>query len=73
MPEKWKAFLEEGEHVGVIFMDLLKAFDAINHDLLLAKLKAYGFSHNAMAFMLSYLKIDLIGWISITVLGHGEQ
>ena len=61
MPEKWKAFLEKGEYVGVIFMDLLKAFDAINDDLLLAKLKAYGFSHNAMAFMLSYLKIDLIG------------
>ena len=38
------------------FYDLSKAFDTINHDLLLAKLKAYGFSHNALAFMLSYLK-----------------
>ena len=37
-------------------MDISKAFDTINHDLLLAKLKAYGFSHNALAFMLSYLK-----------------
>ena len=37
-------------------MDISKAFDPINHDLLLAKLKAYGFSHNALAFMLSYLK-----------------
>ena len=37
-------------------MDLSKAFDTINHDLLWAKLKAYGFSHNALAFMLSYLK-----------------
>ena len=56
MLEEWKALLEKGEYVSVIFMDLSKAFDTINHDLLLAKLKAYGFSHNALAFMLSYLK-----------------
>ena len=56
MLEKWKASLDKGEYVDVIFMDLSKAFDTINHNLLLAKLKAYGFSHNALAFMLSYLK-----------------
>ena len=37
-------------------MDLSKAFDNINHDLLLAKLKAYGFSKQALSFMYSYLK-----------------
>ena len=37
-------------------MDLSKAFDTINHDLLLAKLKAYGFSKQALSFMCSYLK-----------------
>ena len=37
-------------------MDLSKAFDTINHDLLLAKLKAYGFSLNAVELMRSYLK-----------------
>ena len=36
-------------------MDLSKAFDCINHKLLLAKLHAYGFSKSALAFIWSYL------------------
>ena len=37
-------------------MDLSKAFDTINHDLLLAKLKGYVFSINALDLICSYLK-----------------
>ena len=47
MLEKWKNTLEKGKHVGAVFMDLSKAFDTLNHDLLIAKLEAYGFSTNA--------------------------
>ena len=36
-------------------MDLLKAFDSYDHDLLLAKLEAYGLGSNAVSFMRSYL------------------
>ena len=38
------------------FMDLSKAFDCIPHDLLIAKLHAYGFSLKAATFIYSYLK-----------------
>ena len=35
-------------------MDLSKAFDSLNHDLLLAKLEAYDLDNNAVSFMRSY-------------------
>ena len=36
-------------------MDLSKAFDSLNHDLLLAKLEAYGLYNNPVSFMRTYL------------------
>ena len=50
-----KKQLENGEKVGVIFMDLSKAFDTINHSLILGKLKAYDFSNQALSLLQSYL------------------
>ena len=35
-------------------MDLSKAFDTLNHDLLIAKLYAYGFSKTALRLIRSY-------------------
>ena len=56
MLEKWKNALDEAEIVCVLFMDLSKAFDTINNNLSLAKLKAYLISINALDRMNSYLK-----------------
>ena len=55
MLEKWKRALDKGEYVSALFMDLSNAFDTINHDLLIAKLKACGFSKEAHKLMKSYL------------------
>ena len=45
--EKWKKAFDKEENMSAIFMDPSKAFDTMNHDLLLAKLKAYCFSKQA--------------------------
>ena len=55
MIEKWKKALDNKKLAGAILTDLSKAFDCINHELLVAKLDAYGFDNNALKFMHSYL------------------
>ena len=55
MIENWKKQLDNGKKLGVILTDLPKAFDTINHSLLLAKLKVYGFFNQALSLLQSYL------------------
>ena len=40
---------------SVIFMDLSKAFDTLNHSLFIAKKGAYGFERDSLSFIKSYL------------------
>ena len=53
MLEIWKKALDEKKVAGAILTDLSKAFDCLNHDLLLAKLHAYGFDNQALNFIKS--------------------
>jgi ribonuclease P/MRP protein subunit RPP40 len=55
MVEKMKKCLDNKGLFGAVLMDLSKAFDTINHELLIAKLEAYGFSESALEIMFSYL------------------
>jgi len=56
MMEMWKKALDEKKQPGAILTDLSKAFDCLNHDLLIAKLDAYGFDKNALMLVYNYLK-----------------
>ena len=66
--EKWRISLDKKGSGGAVLMDLskafdtlnhdllvAKAFDTLNHDLLVAKLHAYGFDRSALKLIKSYL------------------
>ena len=55
MLEKWKSSVDKGKVFGVLLTDLSKAFDCLSHELIIAKLNAYGLSISALKLMQSYL------------------
>ena len=56
MLEIWRKALDENNSAGGTLTDLSKAFDCLNHNLLIAKLEAYGFDVSALEFVNNYLK-----------------
>ena len=54
--ESWKRVLDIKGFGGTMLMDLSKAFDTINHNLLITKLYAYGFSNDNLKLDYSYLR-----------------
>ena len=55
MIEKWRKSLDKGGNFGALLTDLSKAFDCLPHDLLVAKLYAYGFDIKSVTLIHSYL------------------
>ena len=55
MIEKWKKVVDNGGTFGALLTDLSKAFDCIPHDLIIAKLEAYGFQIDALRLVYDYL------------------
>ena len=74
MTEDWRTSLDNRETVSTVAVDLSKTFDSVCYGLLLAKLKAWGFSTDSLMLMSAYLqgrrqcvKIDGVcsGWKSV--------
>ena len=53
--EKWKNILDKKGYGGAVLMDLSKAFDTLNHGLLIAKLHIYDFTKGSLKLIKSYL------------------
>ena len=53
--EKWKEPVDKGKSFEALLTDLLKAFEWLLHNLIVAKLNAYGFSLSASKVILNCL------------------
>lgn len=53
--DEWKLIISEGKMVGVIFVDLKRAFETINRERLLEKMYYYGIRGMALEWFKSYL------------------
>ena len=47
--------MDNGNICGAVFLDLTKAFDAVDHGILMTKLSTVGVSENSLAWFKSYL------------------
>ena len=66
--EKIKSSIDNGKFGCGIFIDLRKAFDTVNHNILLTKLEHYGIRDNMLSWFQSYLS-NRKQYVSI----NGEQ
>ena len=54
--ESWKRYCDNNSYSAAALMDLSRTFDTINHDLLIAKLHAYGVKGYSLKLIMNYLR-----------------
>ena len=65
MCDAWFNNMDNGELTGVVFLDIQKAFDSIDHDILLDKLKFYGISQWFQSYLTDrYQQCQINGFLS---------
>ena len=52
---KFREVIDKRGYAGILLTDLSKAFDCINHESLIMRLKTYGFSLESLTFIQGYL------------------
>ena len=66
--DDWKKVLDKDEIVGTVLIDSSKAFDSIDHNLLLKKLDAYGVEDRGQRWLPRWEKTtSYLEWRSLTV------
>ena len=55
--EKWLSSVNNNLLSGAVFLDMQKAFDLVDHDILLKKLEAYHLDQSVLKFFHSYLQL----------------
>ena len=53
--DDWKTALDRGQDVAAVMIDLSKAFNTVNHALLIEKLQAYGIREGELLWFKNYL------------------
>ena len=55
MIDSWLNAIDDGNMIGVVLVDFKKAFDLVDHDILLTKLGIYGMKNEPLSWFKSYL------------------
>ncbi len=53
--DKWNRAIDRTQFVGAVFLDLRKAFDCVDHEILLSKLSAYLSTCDSISWFRNYL------------------
>jgi len=55
LTDSWRRAIDESKHTAAAFLDISKAFDCVNHDILLSKMACYGVLENSLVWFTSNL------------------